>query len=181
MYSKFEYSLSKCRGNFFSKNLSKLKLLELILFINLLQLKLTDSINLYIELNRGDPNFIIPNHGNLSDWEKQGVLLLNTCLTVVPHEAESHIKINLWNNFMVNIFKAINEANPYCIYLLLGAKAQAWIPVLGPKTIKLSCSHPSPFSFRSTNNPCYGSNIFLLINQYLKSLGQPEINWNLEL
>jgi len=136
--------------------------------------------NLFIELERSISNFKIPNHGDLSSWEQQGVLLLNTSLTVVPHIAESHVKINLWNNFMVNIFKAINEANPYCIYILLGAKSQAWIPLLGSKTIKLSCSHPSPFSFKSTNTPCYGSDIFVTTNNYLKSMGHSEINWNID-
>ena len=136
--------------------------------------------NLYIELNRSLPNFIIPNHGDLHNWEKQGVLLLNTCLTVIPHVAESHIKINLWNKFMVKIFEALNAANPNCVYILLGNKAQAWIPLLGSNTIKLCCSHPSPFSFRNTNHPCYGSDIFIQVNTELEKIGLKAIDWNID-
>lgn len=135
--------------------------------------------NLYIELNRSDPSFIIPQHGDISNWAAQGVFLLNTCLTVAPHEPESHIKVNLWNEFILSVFQEINRVNPRCIYMLLGSKAQAWVPYLGPDTIKLCCSHPSPYSFKATNSPLYGSNIFLYVNAYLNLFGNQPIDWTI--
>jgi uracil-DNA glycosylase len=135
--------------------------------------------NLYIELERSIPGFVIPNHGDLSNWEKQGILLLNTSLTVPPNCQEEHVKIKLWNKFMYSIFKAIYDANPNCIYILLGLKAKSWSPVLGDDTIKLYCSHPSPLSFRSGSNPCLGSDIFNMVNEELVKLHKTPIDWNL--
>lgn len=76
--------------------------------------------NIHKELKRSISEFIIPPHGNLENWCKQGVLLLNTCLTVVYNKPDSHKFI--WYSFINKIFKGIEKINPKCIVLSWGIK-----------------------------------------------------------
>jgi uracil-DNA glycosylase len=129
--------------------------------------------NIYKEIKNGDPNFIIPSHGNLELWAKrEGVLLLNTCLTVVPGKPDSHAKYGIWLPFITKVLNAIAKANPKCIYLLFGRKSQEIKKFIDDKAIILETSHPSPMG---VNKGFAGSKIFAKVNQFLKV----PINWQL--
>jgi uracil-DNA glycosylase len=144
--------------------------------------------NIYSELVReypenvpGHKRFVPPNHGDLSKWASQGVLLLNTCLTVAPHQAGSHKEI--WNGFMTRIIDSINDTNPECIFLLWGAKAIDFSQRLGQRAIKLNASHPSPYSAHrgSKDVPAFiGCNHFVTANQYLINQNKIPIDWTLD-
>lgn len=134
--------------------------------------------NIYRELQFEYPDFVPPRSGDLSSWAKQGVLLLNTSLTVKPGQPKSHE--HLWDGFMRYVFDAITEVHPECIYLLWGKYAQDLSPLLGPLSIKLRASHPSPFSANraTANAPAFlGSGIFREANQYLIQQDKEPIDW----
>lgn len=124
--------------------------------------------------NEREIEFKIPQHGDLTSWSKQGVFLINTCLTVRPHNAGSHK--NIWFGFVKKVIEAINNANPNCIYVLWGKKADNMAAFVGGKNKMLSSAHPSPFS---ANRGFFGNNHFIEINKHLKSTGQKIIDWNL--
>lgn len=140
---------------------------------------LQDSlINIYKELKHEYSGFVPPNHGDLSNWANQGVLLLNKCLTVKPHEKTSHKQI--WNGFLTRVLSAISKVNSECIYLLWGKPAQDVATQLGERTIKLMASHPSPLSAnRATKDaPAFiGCDHFRKVNEYLVKQGKEPINW----
>lgn len=136
--------------------------------------------NIYKELKKEYPDFKIPTHGDLSAWAIQGVLLLNTCLTVKPHQAKSHKEI--WNGFIAKILDSIGHVNPVCIYLLWGAQAQNKQYLIGERSITLNASHPSPFSAykASRDSPAFmGCGHFRKVNEFLEKQGKPPINWQL--
>jgi uracil-DNA glycosylase len=130
--------------------------------------------NIYTELESTVRGFTKPNHGDLTDWAKQGVLLLNMCLTVRPNQPGSHGDI--WLGFMDKVFKAIATVNPYCIYMLWGRQAQKLKPMLGERSIILEAAHPSGFSAK---RGFFGCNHFNLSNEYLIKQGKIGINWRL--
>lgn len=131
--------------------------------------------NIFKEIKNEYPDsFDSPQHGDLSIWAYQGVLLLNTCLTVRPNAAGSHKLI--WNGFIVKVIQAINSVNPNCIYVLWGEKAQNLQSFIGGKVKILKSSHPSPFS---VNKGFYGCGHFKEINRILYELDGSQINWNL--
>lgn len=137
--------------------------------------------NIFIELAREIPNFNKPEHGDLSAWARQGVLMLNTCLTVNPGTAGSHG--NIWNGFITRILMAIEQANPRAIFVLWGSKAQFIKKYISNKSTILESTHPSPFSAnKSTNNNVafFGCDHFIEINKILLGLGQRPIDWNLD-
>jgi len=144
--------------------------------------------NIYKELAReypqdepGHRKFVAPIHGNLEKWAEQGVLLLNTCLTVAPHKAGSHKQI--WNGVMTRVLDAINEANPECVFLCWGKPAIEFSQRLCQRAIKLYASHPSPFSAykASKDAPSFiGCNHFKMTNEYLIKQGKRPIDWTLE-
>lgn len=134
--------------------------------------------NIYKELQLEYPGFQPPHHGDLSNWASQGVLLLNTCLTVKPHQANSHKEI--WNGFITRVFAAISEVNSECIYLLWGRNAQNMATQLGERNIKLTASHPSPFSANKATRdaPAFiGCGHFRTVNEFLVKQGKTPIDW----
>ena len=108
------------------------------------QKKLPPSLqNIYKELHE-DLGCEIPNNGYLKKWAEQGVLLLNTVLTVRAHESNSH-KGKGWENFTDAIIRAVNEQDRPIVYMLWGSHAQQKIPMLNnPKHLILKAPHPSP-------------------------------------
>jgi uracil-DNA glycosylase len=130
--------------------------------------------NIYTELKDTVRNFIPPDHGDLRDWARQGILLLNSCLTVQPGSAGSHKKI--WLGFITKVFKAISIANPQCIYVLWGRSAQEMRPMLGEKSVIFEAAHPSGLSAKKGFFKC---NHFNLINDALIQQGKESINWHL--
>lgn len=128
-----------------------------------------------------DKIFVSPDHGDLTSWAQQGVLLLNTCLTVAPHQPGSHKEI--WNGVVMRILNAVQEINPEVIVLLWGAKAQGFRSKLGQRTIILTASHPSPFSAHkgSRDAPAFmGCGHFKMVNEILAKQGKLPIRWQLK-
>ena len=130
--------------------------------------------NIYTELSNSVRGFRKPDHGDLREWARQGVLLLNTCLTVRPGKPGSHGDI--WLGFINKVFKAIAIANPYCIFLLWGRDAQKIKPMLGEKSVILEAAHPSGLSAR---RGFFGCNHFNLVNESLLHQGKIGINWRI--
>lgn len=131
--------------------------------------------NIFKEIKNNYPeDFKIPSSGNLTKWAKQGILLLNSCLTVEHGKPGSHSgKFTLWTPFIKNVFKIINDNNPKCIYVLWGKDAQNLKKYIGENSIIIEAAHPSPFS---CSKGFYGCNHFLKINKLLKN---NPIDWNL--
>lgn len=130
--------------------------------------------NIYTELANTVRGFVRPDHGDLTEWAEQGVLLLNSCLTVRPGVAGSHKDI--WLGFISKVFKAIATVNPYCIFLLWGREAQKIKPMLGERSIILEAPHPSGLS---AARGFFGCNHFNEVNKHLMRLAKTGINWKI--
>ena len=133
-------------------------------------------VNMYKEL-QDDLGLYIPNNGFLEKWAKQGVLLLNTTLTVRDSEANSHSKIG-WQTFTDNIIKKLNEREKPVIFILWGNNAKAKEKFIDTnKHYILKGVHPSPLS---ANKGFFGCKHFSEANRILKNLGEKEIDWQIE-
>lgn len=141
------------------------------------QIALPPSLkNIFKEL-QNEIDFIIPSHGNLSSWAKQGVLLLNTVLTVRKGMANSH-KNKGWEIFTGRIIELLNERNDPIIFLLWGNDAKKKQSLITNKIHKILLSaHPSPLS---AYHGFFNNQHFIETNKLLKSLGKEPINWNLD-
>jgi uracil-DNA glycosylase len=131
--------------------------------------------NMFKEL-RDDVGCFIPNNGHLLKWAQQGVLLLNTVLTVRAHEANSHRNIG-WENFTDKVIEAINRKHDPVIFLLWGSHAQKKAEFITNRQHMLIRSpHPSPLS---AYRGFFGSRPFSRVNEYLREMGHPEIDWQI--
>lgn len=129
--------------------------------------------NIYTEL-KSDIGKEIPVNGDLSAWSKQGVLLLNTVLTVEEGKPDSHSKIG-WEKFTDAIIELISTESQHLVFMLWGAKAQQKIPLIDQsKHLILTAPHPSPLS---VYRGFYGCQHFSKANQYLKVVGKKPIVW----
>src|SRR5690606_19127370 len=126
--------------------------------------------NIFKEIN-DDLGINNNTHGDLSCWARQGVLLLNSCLTVKPCEAGSHNK-DLWMGFIDRVLKYIARINPKCIYVLWGAWAKHIKPMIEGKPHILESTHPSGYSARKG---FFGCKHFSRINEILIEEGKEEI------
>lgn len=132
--------------------------------------------NIYKELH-DDLGCYIPDNGNLIKWAKQGVLMLNTVLTVRAHEANSH-KGHGWEKFTDAILQAVDQKDTPVVYMLWGAPAQSKIPMLtNPKHLILKSVHPSPLS---AYRGFFGCRHFSKCNEFLTSNGLTPIDWQIE-
>lgn len=132
-------------------------------------------LNMYKEL-RDDLGCYIPNNGYLVPWAKQGVLLLNTALTVREGEANSH-RNKGWENFTDRVISLLNEREKPIVFLLWGSNAKEKIKLItNPKHYILTTVHPSPLS---ANRGFMGCKHFSKTNEILKSLGEKEIDWQI--
>ena len=132
-------------------------------------------INIYKEL-RADLGISIPEHGNLLQWAKQGVLLLNATLTVRANEAGSHQKKG-WENFTDSAIKMLSIKRENLVFLLWGRYAQAKENLIdSSKHLVLKAAHPSPLS---AYNGFFGCRHFSKTNQFLESCGVEPVNWQL--
>lgn len=132
--------------------------------------------NIYKEL-QDDLGCYIPNNGYLKKWADQGVLLLNTVLTVRAHQAFSH-KGKGWEEFTDAIIRAVNEQDRPIVYLLWGKPAQAKIPMLtNPKHLILTAPHPSPLS---AHRGFFGCRHFSKTNAFLEEHSVAPIDWQIE-
>ena len=111
---------------------------------------------------------------DLSDWAKEGVLLLNSVLTVEKDKPASHKFIG-WEEFTDSVIKKLNEKEEPVVFILWGNFAKSKIPLITNKRhLILSSSHPSPFS---VNYGFFGSKPFSKTNEFLKKNNQKEISW----
>ena len=133
-------------------------------------------VNMYKELN-SDLGCYIPNNGYLTKWAKQGVLMLNTVLTVRAHQANSHRGIG-WEEFTDAAIRILNEQDRPIVYLLWGKPAQMKKSMLNnPKHLILEAPHPSPLS---AYRGFFGCQHFSKTNAFLKENGLAPIDWQIE-
>ena len=133
-------------------------------------------VNMYKELN-SDLGCYIPNNGYLTKWAKQGVLMLNTVLTVRAHQANSHRGIG-WEEFTDAAIRILNEQDRPIVYLLWGKPAQMKKNMLNnPKHLILEAPHPSPLS---AYRGFFGCQHFSKTNAFLTENGLTPIDWQIE-
>lgn len=131
-------------------------------------------VNIFKELHE-DIGFDIPNHGNLVEWAKNGVFLLNTALTVRAHQANSH-KGKGWEIFTDNVIRLINQKETPTVFLLWGANARSKAILLNnPKHLVLQAPHPSPLS---AYQGFFGCKHFSKAQNFLKDRGI-DIDWRI--
>ncbi len=131
-------------------------------------------VNMYKEL-KSEMDFNMPKSGNLIGWANQGVLLLNTVLTVRAHQANSH-KGKGWEKFTDSIIKKISDQKQGVVFLLWGGNARSKKPLIDSKKhLILECAHPSPLS---AYNGFFGCGHFIKTNEYLTSIGKTPIDWS---
>lgn len=129
--------------------------------------------NIFKEL-QADLGCDIPNNGNLIHWANQGVLLLNTCLTVVSGISNSH-QGKGWETFTDRIIELLNEKDTPIVFILWGNNARSKKSLLtNPKHLILESPHPSPLSAR---RGFFDSKPFSKTNNFLIQSGQPPIDW----
>lgn len=119
----------------------------------------------------------IPQQGNLEKWAKEGVLLLNTILTVEAGKPLSHANIG-WQQFTNKVIEVVNEKTSGTVFLLWGAPAQSKIKLINTeKHHILTAAHPSPLS---AHRGFFGCRHFSKTNNLLRTMKKPEIDWRLE-
>lgn len=134
--------------------------------------------NMYKELAQDIPGFTIPDHGYLQSWAEQGVLLLNTVLTVEQGKAHSHAKTG-WESFTDKIIETVNQECEGVVFLLWGAHAQKKGRVIDRNQHHvLTAPHPSPLS---AHRGFFGCGHFSQTNQLLAQQGLAPINWQPQL
>lgn len=133
-------------------------------------------LNIYKEL-KDDINCYIPNNGYLKKWADQGVLLLNTVLTVVEGQANSH-RGKGWEEFTNKVISILNERPEPIVFILWGSNAQAKINLITNKHhYIIKSTHPSPLS---AHRGFLGSKPFSKANAFLKSIDKEPIDWQIE-
>ncbi|GAB2667769.1 uracil-DNA glycosylase [Vibrio panuliri] len=136
-------------------------------------------VNMYKELAQDIEGFEIPSHGYLQSWAEQGVLLLNTVLTVEQGKAHSHAKTTGWETFTDHVIEAINQHNSGVVFLLWGAHAQKKGRFIDRnKHHVLAAPHPSPLS---AHRGFLGCKHFSQTNQLLMQQNLQPIDWRLPL
>ena len=132
-------------------------------------------INIYKELH-DDIGCAIPNHGYLVSWAKQGVLLLNTVLTVIAHNANSH-KNKGWELLTDTIIKKLNDKQEPIVFILWGSNARSKKQyITNPKHLIIESVHPSPLS---AYNGFFGSKPFSKTNDFLIKNNLKPIDWEI--
>ncbi len=132
--------------------------------------------NIYKELST-DCGCYIPNNGYLKKWADQGVLMLNTVLTVRAHQANSH-QGKGWEKFTDAVIAALNEQDRPIVYMLWGRPAQSKIPMLNnPKHLVLKAPHPSPLS---AYRGFFGCGHFSEANRFLEAHNMEPIDWQID-
>jgi uracil-DNA glycosylase len=135
-------------------------------------------VNIYKELARDIPGFQIPKHGHLVSWAEQGILLLNTVLTVEAGKAHSHAKLG-WEQFTDRVIATLNAELSGIIFLLWGSHAQKKGQFIDRQRHHvLTAPHPSPLS---AHRGFLGCGHFSATNQLLAAQGLRPIDWQLPL
>ncbi|MDA9556394.1 uracil-DNA glycosylase [Vibrio sp.] len=132
-------------------------------------------MNIYKELAEDIDGFAIPTHGFLESWAEQGVLMLNTVLTVEEGKAHSHAKKTGWETYTSAVIEAINHYHEGVVFMLWGAHAQKKGKAIDRnKHCVLTAPHPSPLS---AHRGFLGCRHFSMANQYLLMTGKEAIHW----
>ncbi|MBQ4252352.1 MAG: uracil-DNA glycosylase [Erysipelotrichaceae bacterium] len=132
-------------------------------------------VNIFREIS-SDLNIPMSRNGYLLKWARQGVLLLNTVLTVERGRANSH-KGKGWETFTDHVIEKLNSLDQPMVFLLWGANAKAKMPLLtNPRHLVLTAAHPSPLS---AYNGFFGCRHFSKTNEYLKKAGYAAIDWQI--
>ena len=132
-------------------------------------------INIFKELH-DDLGCPVPRSGDLTKWSKQGVLLMNTALTVRAHMANSHKDCG-WTWFTDSVISLLSEQKEHLVFLLWGGNARSKKPLIDrSKHLILECAHPSPLS---AYNGFFGCRHFSKTNDYLVQHGLTPIDWDL--
>ena len=133
-------------------------------------------VNIYKELE-DDLGCYIPNNGYLEKWARQGVMLLNTVLTVRAHQANSHRDIG-WEEFTDAAIRVLAEQDRPMVFILWGKPAQMKKSMIhNPKHLVLEAPHPSPLS---AYRGFFGSRPFSQANDYLARNGITPVDWQIE-
>ncbi|XP_033762183.1 uracil-DNA glycosylase-like isoform X2 [Pecten maximus] len=127
--------------------------------------------NIFRNLEKEIPNYIIPSHGNLEEWADRGVLLLNATLTVAPNDANSHSKYG-WKIFTDRVIQIINDKCDKVVFLLLGEDAHKMETKIDPKHRAVRAPHPVYYTFKDCQ--CFAE-----VNRVLCDLGIDEMDWSL--
>ena len=132
--------------------------------------------NIFKELQSDDVSFSKPEHGNLVSWANQGVLLLNSVLTVEKNSPASHASLG-WENFTDQVIKILSSSKTNLVFILWGAYANKKSELIdSSKHLILSAPHPSPFS---AYKGFFGSRHFSKTNNYLELTNQEAIDWSI--
>lgn len=132
-------------------------------------------VNIFKEL-RADLGIEPPNHGCLEAWARQGVLLLNTALTVRAHAANSH-QGKGWETFTDQVIRAVNEKTDRVVFILWGANARKKKPLVDTsRHVIIESAHPSPLS---AHNGFFGSRPFSRANEALVAAGRQPVDWRI--
>lgn len=133
-------------------------------------------VNIYKEIN-SDIGCKIPNHGNLTKWASEGVLLLNTIMSVRDSSPMSHSNKG-WEIFTDRVIKELNDDNTPKVFLLWGAPSRKKkVLITNSKHLILECAHPSPLS---AYNGFFGCKHFSKTNDFLKKNGREPIDWQID-
>lgn len=133
-------------------------------------------MNIYKELN-SDLGCSIPNNGYLKKWSDQGVMLLNTALTVREGQANSHHNMG-WEHFTDRIISLLNEREDPIVFILWGSNAQSKLNIINnSRHYIIKSVHPSPLS---AHRGFFGSKPFSKANDFLTSIGKVPIDWQIE-
>lgn len=133
-------------------------------------------LNMYKELTQDISGFQMPSHGYLVKWAEQGVLLLNTVLTVERGMAHSHANFG-WETFTDRVITALNEHREKLVFLLWGSHAQKKGQIINrTRHLVLTAPHPSPLS---AHRGFFGCHHFSKTNSYLESHGIKPIDWQI--
>ncbi len=139
-------------------------------------IKFPPSLDNILKELHSDVGCDIPQSGNLTKWAKEGVLLLNTSLTVREHQANSHSKCG-WAWFTDSVIKLISEKKDNVVFILWGGNARSKKPLINTnKHCIIESVHPSPLS---AYNGFFGSKPFSKTNDYLLKHGLTPIDWDL--
>ncbi len=133
--------------------------------------------NIFKEINQNFDSILLPTSGDLSAWARQGVLLLNTSLSVEKNKPNSHKHLK-WSDFTDAIIHQISTQKKEVVFLLWGNFAQNKARLIDAKKHKILVSgHPSPMS--ANQGKWFGNRHFEQTNQFLRSVGKSEINWKI--
>ena len=130
-------------------------------------------VNIMQEIEK-DLNITCKKDGNLERWANQGVLLLNTVLTVRKGQANSH-KDKGWENLTRKIIELVGNREKPVVFLLWGSYAQSFANIIAPQHLVLKAPHPSPLS---AYRGFFGCKHFSKCNQFLQELGETPIDWS---